>query len=143
MITIITVLFPLSRPPNAQLYPLLLSVNVKPFLQFHLLALLLEEECQNLLKFHSILYLHLDPIQKKFLNLLAQLYISIFVKLICSISNHIIIHELYRQTSSLVLKTRTKWTTFPPFPSTNATTYIDKKQYILYPQCYTEMFNKK
>lgn len=60
-ITNITALPSSSSPSNAQLYPLLLSVNVKPFLQFHLLALLLEEECQNLLKFHSILYLRLDP----------------------------------------------------------------------------------
>lgn len=65
--------FPSRQPSKCTLYPLPPSVSVAPSLQFHLLVLLLEEECQNFLIFHSILYLHLDPTHKKD-NLLAQFY---------------------------------------------------------------------
>lgn len=57
--------YPSMQPTKCTLYPLPPSVSVAPSLQFHLLVLLLEEECQNFLIFHSILYLHLDPTHKK------------------------------------------------------------------------------
>jgi hypothetical protein len=56
-----SVRYPLPAAHQMRTYPWPPAVSATPSLQFHLLVLLLEEECQNSLKFHSILYLRLDP----------------------------------------------------------------------------------
>jgi hypothetical protein len=120
-ITTLTVLSPSSSPTNAQVYPLLLSANVKPFLQFHLLVLLLEEECQNPLKFHSILYLHLDPTEKQ--TLLTLFYIWMHVCKIDWYAALLTLQIIKFEEQSKVF--------FFSLPSNNGITYFEKQAHLL------------